>query len=852
MASFVSSVTSNTSSSSIYGNRNVISGLASGMDTESMIENAVSGIKLKVTQLQQDKTKVEWEQTMLRDLIDKLANFSEKYTSYASNTNLLSSSFFNNAINVSTNGEFADLIAASGKTSSDIQILGVKQLASAASYRTGLKVGTSDGKTITGDKTVALNGNTETSNITGTLTLKYGSDRTISLSFTSEDIAKAADGTQETKAQALAKLINDKLKSTEVTVDGKTKTAADLVSVTVNGDKIEFSDAASNNSVTLSASGDFKSTLGISGSDSTSITVTKDAELFTSTTLAEAISGKEMKFTLDGVTKTITLPTYDENSSLSGKDFLTHVQDELEKAFGKNKISLNIAAVGDSNNATDSVYSGSAFKLSFSVQDGSTLSISSEVGKNLGLDSNNETSYVNTSKTLGELFGDNPFSGLEAVAIKAVGTVTKKDENTFVDEEGNTVKEFDDGKWYQVDEKGNKLYELDEKGNKLYEFKINDVTIGTYTKDTALESIMVDINNNTEAGVKVSFSQTTNEFLFSATETGAANGIMIEDGGLAAKLFGTTVSEDPDKNVEGYTPGADATLTAEVNGKEIVMTRSSNSFSIDGLTVNLKGEFGTYGEDGKLVKGSAESVTFTSETDADTIVDAVKSMVEDYNEIVKAVRDAFNTMPLQNTDGSRYEPLTAEDKADMSEAEIEAYEEKAKQGLLFMDSDLSSLYSDLVNAITPMGTDGSLLRSIGIDTSYSDGVTTLSLDEDALREALASNPDNVQKAFTKTAGNGSTTDGLMESIREVVDRYGKTTGTKGILVERAGSIKAPSTLNANTIQDQLDDIDEQITKWQEKLSDQIDYYTSKFTQLEQLIAQMNSQSSTLAGLMGGY
>ncbi len=828
MASFVSSVTSNTSSSSIYGNRNVISGLASGMDTESMIENAVSGIKLKVTQLQQDKTKVEWEQTMLRDLIDKLANFSEKYTSYASNTNLLSSSFFNNAINVSTNGEFADLIAASGKTSSDIQILGVKQLATAASKNVMLNGITNDGK-ITGSK-VNLASTTETSNITGTLTLKYGSDRTISLSFTSEDIAKAADGTQETKAQALAKLINDKLKSTEVTVDGKTKTAADLVSVTVNGDKIEFSDAASNNSVTLSASGDFKSTLGISGSDSTSITVTKDAELFTSTTLAEAISGKEMKFTLDGVTKTITLPKYDANNKLTGEQFIGQLQTELNKAFGEGKVTLD--KTGSSADGT--------FSLSFAVKDGSTLSISSEVGKNLGLQTNNETSYVNTGKTLDELFGDKFFTN--DMALKAVGNVTKNDDGTFTDSAGN-----------KVIQEGSDYYRVDEEGNKLYEFKINDVTIGTYTKDTALESIMVDINNNTEAGVKVSFSQTTNKFLFSATETGAANGIKIE-GGLAEALFGKIDQK-----------GEDAIFSVKVNDSDpnsdpIEMTRSSNSFSIDGLTINLKGEFGyteVLDDQGKptgdlKLDTTSESVTFTSETDADTIVDAVKSMVEDYNEIVKAVRDAFNTMPLQNTDGSRYEPLTAEDKADMSEAEIEAYEEKAKQGLLFMDSDLSSLYSDLVNAITPMGTDGSLLRSIGIDTSYSDGVTTLSLDEDALREALASNPDNVQKAFTKTAGNGSTTDGLMESIREVVDRYGKTTGTKGILVERAGSIKAPSTLNSNTIQDQLDDIDEQISKWQDKLSDQIDYYTSKFTQLEQLIAQMNSQSSTLAGLMGGY
>ena len=41
-------------------------------------------------------------------------------------------------------------------------------------------------------------------------------------------------------------------------------------------------------------------------------------------------------------------------------------------------------------------------------------------------------------------------------------------------------------------------------------------------------------------------------------------------------------------------------------------------------------------------------------------------------------------------------------------------------------------------------------------------------------------------------------------------------------------------------------------KWQGKMSNKVDYFTNKFTQLEVLIQQMNSQSSTLSGLMGGY
>lgn len=53
-----------------------------------------------------------------------------------------------------------------------------------------------------------------------------------------------------------------------------------------------------------------------------------------------------------------------------------------------------------------------------------------------------------------------------------------------------------------------------------------------------------------------------------------------------------------------------------------------------------------------------------------------------------------------------------------------------------MDRDLSSLYSALRSAVAPGGSDGSFLRSIGIKTSYEDGLTTLSLDENALREAL--------------------------------------------------------------------------------------------------------------------
>ena len=188
----------------------------------------------------------------------------------------------------------------------------------------------------------------------------------------------------------------------------------------------------------------------------------------------------------------------------------------------------------------------------------------------------------------------------------------------------------------------------------------------------------------------------------------------------------------------------------------------------------------------------------------------------------------------------------------MREREIQAYEQKAKTGILFMDRDLSSLYNELRSAVTPGGSDGSYLRSIGINTSYEEGLTTISLDESALREALENDLDGVRNAFTKSTANGAATDGLMTSIQKVTEKYAATTGaTKGILIEKAGSQYSPSAALDNTMLDKMEEIDAEIEKWQDKKSDKVDYYTNKFTQLEMLINQMNSQSSALAGLTGG-
>ena len=969
MASITSLSNSSYNMSSIYGNRNVLSGLASGMDTESMIENAVSGIKLKIQNLIKKRTKVEWQQEAYRSIIDKAVNFNQKYTSYSSKTNLLSNSFFTNAVNTVANGTYKDKVTASGKSTSDIKINAVKQMAKAASYTvSGLggtgtafdaiegKVGQEDGFKITGT--------TNVSNLSGSLAFQYGGTNgsTFTISFDElEDWDKVEvlneDGTVKTgatNAEKLAQAINNKLGEItyNYTKNGfqESTTADKAIKVKADGMSITFEDGLGNgNKVSIAgASESIADTLGIKKGDD-EITLTDDTELSKPIDTIKYLGGKknedgklegtkELSFTLDGVTKKISMDKVLEREGAkdSNSGFVKALNEELKAAFGSDKVMAGMTEDGKN--------------LTFeAVKDGSTLTLGGSAAKALGFESG-DSNYINASKSLKDLLGeDSEF--FTKNRLKAVGKVNTE---KMVDEAGNRVKLRTDKDGNAVkDEDGNDIYErVDKDGKYLYDFKVNGASINV-TEDTTLESLMNSINSNPDAGVKVSYSKLTNEFKFTATATGANSKIEFE--GLAKDMFASSQAEEiadqkfadafgvdfgtsdsksitfrvpgsmsmsfdikadatvqdvldqinndslfahaggsisineltgeltvsnangtnrdfvfkdtasdaelktPTNPYASYTAGQDAIMDVEINGKRFEnLTRSSNSFDLDGLTVNVKGEFnkdGTVEADGtvKDAEGNVvDPITFTTTTDSDKIVDTIRDFVNDYNEMITELKNAYSTMPAQNNNGARYEPLTAEQEEGMTESEIKAYNEKAKQGILFADSTLSSMYSKLLNAIAPGGTDGQTLREIGIGTSYENGLTTLSLDEDKLRTALDSDPDKVRSAFTKTQEGGSATNGLMQTMQNTLNSYVKTTGEpKGVLITRAGSVKAPTSLNSNSLKSQIDSIDNQIDRWQNKMSDQIDRYTTQFTRLEQLIAEMNSQASAMSGLMGG-
>ena len=929
------------SSRSIYGNRNVITGLASGMDTESMIENAISAYKNKIASLTQKRTKTEWKQEAYRSIIDKMSSFTDKYTSYRSANNLMSSSFFDQAVKTVSKGKYADLVSATGRSSSDIQVDRVRQLASAATYKlsgtaldsTTAAFGQSNVTSAASD-ILDLDKKIDISNLNGSLTLAYGGSSAtsyLSLEFDETQTFKDAD--------ALVEEINKQLSEQSVSIGTKTYTGKELLNNVVKAEvgsdgKITFTDPKRNGVYVSGASGSAKDLLlggkepsSVADKQIKSLTLSSDALKTEEMSTLEYLStrGASVEITLDGKTKTVKLPGKDdlpEQFTGGARDakFLEAFQKNIDDAFGKGKLT-----VSDANRKEGA--DGAGIQLQFTAPKGSTFAIGSTKGEMLGFgESNRVTSYLNTGKTLGELLGDKGFEGLEGVKVLAK------------DKDGKDIP----GQ-YLKDDDGNYIYEKDADGNTLYSFKVNGKEIGQFSKDTTLQTVMNAMNSNSDSGVKVGYSKLTNELTFTAKETGAASEVAFE--GLSGKLFGVPGTYD-DKGGT-YTKGQDAILEVSVNGTSLgEITRSSNNVELDGMTLNLKGTFGyqtdddgniqfeekgqakdgdkllfsfqgvqkgaketsdgkleftdektgktIYGElvDGELtfknqagdqvyarvdgqnrlrfdtdasqsVKGEAvmirepirdtktEAVTFETSSDADRIVDVIKQMVVDYNAMAKEIKDAYSTLPAQRSNGRYYEPLTAEEEEDQSETFIKNWNEKAKQGILFGDRDLATLYQRMTSAISVTGENGDALRAAGITVNYSNGLSTLEFNETKFRDALNNNPEKVRDAFTSSTESGAKSNGLMQALKQPLDMYGKTSGGKGVLVEKAGSSLAPSTMYNNTIQKELDNIDSQIERWQDKMEDQIDHYTSQFSRLEQLIQQMNSQSSYFSQLMGG-
>ena len=791
--SSISSLSSATSG--IYGGANRITGLASGLDTDALVESMTSLTRSKIAKQNQDKQLLQWQMEAFRSISSKLIEFQEKYTSYASSTNLRSSSFFGKNL-ITAVGDNSKYISISGvsKNASNIMITGIEQLAKNANAVS---------KNPVSDQALSgtMSDNITTSQFAGkTLSIKFG-DRTHTITLDKDKTYDTVDD--------LVKEINAQFeKIDDVSVGGKIKTLSDVIEVTNDGGSLTLQAKAGYTGNNLQIKGGSDSLLKAIGweksEDKVNTGAIKGTETLTDpdmvnkyqkeNTLADMLfgKGKSITFSLNGKTAEIAMPEdkadyVDADGNVDTGKLQDYLNDELKKAFGKGRVTAEIDGKDISFTTTDST----------SILE--VTAINSDVKKGLGI-SVGESNRINLNATVAE-------SGLLGSSVNLAN----------------------------VEINGIKLQDMvgkDAEGNPKDLSKMS------------VSEIMKAINNS-DANVNITYIKEADKFSITSTVEGAGGEIEFNE--AARQLFGG--GKENQGNYFTYQKGQDAIVYVDYDGEggagPVKLQRSSNTIDIDGMSVTLKGTFKSDPNDPQSV------ITFDAKADTEKVTTAVKEMIDAFNEIIKLSNDEVSTK--RNRD---YAPLTDEQKAEMTEEQIELWEEKAKEGMLFNDSDLRAFTTDIRFLFSGDLKTVSMLEEMGIteSTSYSDH-GKLSFDEEKFKAYFEKNPDAVAELFTAEPGtvtneDGTTTTtkgGIMTQIYDVFEKYAATTGsTKGVFVEKAGAPESPLSILNNSLQTSINDIDKYISTLQEKLENETERYYQQFASLEVYIQQMNSQSSWLS------
>jgi flagellar hook-associated protein 2 len=365
----------------------------------------------------------------------------------------------------------------------------------------------------------------------------------------------------------------------------------------------------------------------------------------------------------------------------------------------------------------------------------------------------------------------------------------------------------------------------------------NPVTI-TVKAGATLDSVISQLNNDPNLGVTVFRDTKTGKIVITKKDTGSQASLVIGDDTTAqffqqlgfpkaatgSKLEDTDGDGDVDAQ-DSFIVGTDAQF--KING--FTTSRSTNTFTINGVTYTLKKE------------GTA---TITTSSDTDAMFNVIKGFVDKYNEVIDKINAKLKEERYRD-----YPPLTDEQKEAMTEKQIELWEEKAKSGLLRGDSILSSglnkmrmdLYTKVEGSNITSGF--SQLAEIGITTSsnYLDG-GKLIIDETKLRQKIQENPDAIYRLFNNDSTNYSEK-GIARRLRDTIK------DTIGKIEQKAG--KTIWTNQQFAIGRDLNNINDQIKRFEDHLKEVEDRYWRQFTAMEEAINKANSQAMYLMNAFGG-
>lgn len=357
----------------------------------------------------------------------------------------------------------------------------------------------------------------------------------------------------------------------------------------------------------------------------------------------------------------------------------------------------------------------------------------------------------------------------------------------------------------------------------------NEFTISSDTKVSDFVNLVKD------AGLNASFDEKNGRFFVSAKTSGASADFNFkqDDGGTdilgAMGLVDTGVDSEGNRLASSAVKidGSDAKI--KLNGA--TFTNSSNTFSINGLTITAKEK--TNGE-----------VNINTETDYDAIYDKVKSFIKDYTSLINEMSELYNAPK-----NSGYDPLTDEEKEALTDSEVKKWEDKVNESLLRRDTNLGSISSmfreTMLQSYEYNGKSYSL-SSFGINTlSYFtaseneryglhiDGDpddSETSGNADKLKAAIASDPEAVTNFFTN----------LTKDLYDKVSKFTRSSTTRSF-----GSFYDDKKMKSD-----IETYEKKVSEWDDYVKSIEDRYYKQFSKMESAMTKLNSQQSYISSMFG--
>lgn len=782
-----------------------LAGINSGYDTEAMIEKMMSSYQTKIDNQNKKLQKLTWQQEAYRDITSKLSAFKNKYFDILKrDTYLMSPSSFNKyKTNITTkSGKESGLnVITTSDTQPGTHTLKVNSVATAAVTKGG-QFSTANFK-LDADKAINdAKADETTGEYTFALDVKVG------------NIARTIEFSGKDKDELLTSL-NAELED----AFGKTSSGKAFLSASLNSDgEFAFETAGNAMATVTERTGNF----GM-GKPSAKVGIDMGQALTGQSSISVTVPNY---YTHDAVTKNISFSTVSSTyfDGRSSDETLKQQFNELKLAAYAKKGGIDYNSLDEASKKmledqmNDDEKNGYAFKYTSldAATDLNQESLLNALNSAYGIEQGVSFSINGSSVTAKYIMDGSAVEFTMTSTCEATFGLKKGSATSYVDE---TMKLSDLGIAQ------NKTNEDDEADG--YSLTINGKTIEVGAKATVAD--LMNAVNKSDAGVTMTYSKLEGAFKLTANDKGNGADIRIDGDNTLAQALKIT-----DSTIASHTDGTNAMIV--IDGVEV--EHNDNVYELDGITFDFAEVDPTEGE----------TITVNIDKSYDDIKETIKSFVDDYNKLVDEVYNYIGTAPARDSKNNLYEPLTDAEKEEMSEKEIEKWEEKAKTGVLYNDTTVSGIMSKLRSVLYTSveledGTKFSLY-SMGIKTASflnddpeSVRLGKLKLDEEALDKAFRERPDAIVKLFTDSEN------GVMAKINNTLDNAVRSSATKpGTLVRRAGLEKGTSAKD-NYIYKQMEQINKRIETLKKRYEQKENYWWDVFTNLEKMMSNMNSQMS---------